>query len=580
MLIGRFHSFPCYYPPAMRAKFTQEQQREILERNAKLGSMGPELPWAAKIRNILGGVNELMRLHQEFGMVHEYVINSSANGRMAIKQYKCPLYCPYGPDCVTPEYLKATLDVIETMRKFCKVPGQRELVAGVQGIDEPTNLIYLIYNRKANPGITDALNAVDVRVKQETGFGKYGMHDFGSAPDADTPFRRIAFWRYWNLRFAEYLKATEKAIRAVDPTLRIQGFNRNTCSGICELDLALHTPLTGEVGCDPYPTSVRSLSGMGRAIYHTGFSVKLLHDLACRSRTRVTLQGFIYHGGRPKPADLREWTSQALKNGAVYFRWYDEGPAKITMPDGYAEMERLTREITSMNKLPLSKETRSAVLYSDYDRWGLNDQCGHAVYTVYALLGEHVNANFRFVSPTGLANGVHSLDGIRVLYIPRMRYTDPATTARLLKFVRDGGQIVIFDPTVWSWNIDGSAVPERKLVTGMVRKRQENSTPLNYGKAKLPVSAAANLGRETGKVSAFDFVDNESVVIARYPDGKPAAVERKLGSGKITYFAVQPFGCSDAALEPAGWTKFFRDICKSAGEKTDLPIWNFVLSGK
>jgi len=580
VLIGRFHSYPCYYPPAMRAEFNRERQKKILERYAKLGSRGPELPWAAKKQNILGGIDEILRLHREFGTVCEYVIYSSANGRMAIRKYKCPLYCSYGADCATPEYLRATLDVIDTMGNFCRKPGQRELVAGIQGIDEPTNLVPLIYNRKANPGIADALNAVDTRVKRETGFGKYGMHDFGTTPDADTPFRRIAFWRYWNRRFAEYLEATVKAVRSVDPNLRFQGFNRNTCSGICNLDLALHTTLTREIGCDPYPTSARSSYGMARAIYHTGFTVKLLHDLACRSRTRATLQGFIYHGGRPKPAELREWASQAIKNGAVYFRWYDEGPAEITMPDAYAEMERLTGEITSMNKLALPKETVSAILYSDYDRWGLDDRAGHAPYTVYALLGEHVKANFRFVSPTGLDNGVHTLDGIKVLYIPRMRYTDPATTARLLKFVRGGGQLVIFDPTVWSWNIDGSPVPERLLLTGPVRPRQAITAQLGYGKERLPVAAAANLGRETDKAAAFDFVNNETAVLARYPDGKPAAVERKLGSGKVVYFAVQPFGCSDAALEPEGWPEFFRGICSSVGEKTGLPIWDFVLPGK
>ena len=579
VVAGRHHYYQSDYPAALQAQFTPERQREILERHAKLGSWGPKLPWAPLRGRVAGGMKELLRLNQEFGMVFEYAIYNSSVSRAAIRKYRCPLFCGNFVEYGTPEYLKATLDQVEAVRRFCAVPGQRALVGCVEGADEPTNQMRLIYNRKENPGIAAALDEVDARVKRETGFGKYGLHDFGGTPDADTPFRRIAFWRYWNNRFAEYLKAVAAAVRAVDPTLPFQGFNRNTCGGVCEVDLAQMTPLTQEIGCDPYPTSAKSSAGMGRAIYHTGFSVKLLHDLACRSRTRATLQGFIYHGGRPTPAEMREWASQALKNGAVHFRWYESGPAKITMPDGYAELERLCGELHSLRRLPLPRETKSAILYSDYDRWGLDDRVAHAAYTVYALLGEHVKANFRFVSPTGLANGVHTLDGIAVLYVPRMRYTDPATTARILAFVRGGGRLVVFDPTVWSWNIDGTAVPERALLTGAVKERTAISTPLAYGKAELPLAAAANLGRETGKVDAFDFTEAETAVVARYPDGRPAAVERRLGQGTVLFFAAQPFGCSDAALDPQGWTAFFQDECRRVGEKTDLAVWDFVLPG-
>lgn len=57
-------------------------------------------------------------------------------------------------------------------------------------------------------------------------------------------------------------------------------------------------------------------------------------------------------------------------------------------------------------------------------------------------------------------------------------------------------------------------------------------------------------------------------------------MERNIGKGKIIISACQPFGYSSVVLEPGAWPDFFRDICKSAGEKTGLPIWNFVLPGK
>ena len=48
------------------------------------------------------------------------------------------------------------------------------------------------------------------------------------------------------------------------------------------------------------------------------------------------------------------------------------------MPDGFEEMLKLCDEIRSMKKLPLPKETRSAILYSDADRMALDDKASHA----------------------------------------------------------------------------------------------------------------------------------------------------------------------------------------------------------
>ncbi len=577
--MGRHCYYRSLYPPAMQKDFTPEKQKELFERYASFGSWGPPLPWVAWERNVPGGINEVIRLNKTFGMLFPYAIYNSTLYRKTIEDFHTPLFYGALSDPATPEYLQTVLREIEGVRKFCAVPEQRKVLAFVEVIDEPTNHIPLIYNRKNNPTISKALDEFDAKVKQETGFGKYGFQDYGATPDEDSPFRRIAFWRYWNNHFADFLKTVGEAIRSIDPTIPYQGLNHNTCSGISEVNLAQLSPYSPELGCDPYPTSSRSFYGMARAIYHTGFSVKMVHDLASSSTTMTTLQCFIYHGGRPKPADIREWTSQAIKNGSQNFTWYASGPANVTMPDGDAEMEKLCRELLTMKKLPLPTETKSAILYNDYDRWGLQDKAGHAAYSVYALLGEHVKANFRFISPTGLANGLHTLKGISVLYIPRMRYTDPDTTKRLLEFVSNGGKLVVFDPTIWSWNIDGTPVPERELITGKLVERTAAANPLHFGKATLPVAPAMNLGRESGTVRAFDFASPEQTVIATYPDGKPAAVERKLGQGSLLLFAVQPFGGSDAATTPDGWPAFFQELCNQVGEKTNLPFWDFVLPG-
>ena len=62
-----------------------------------------------------------------------------------------------------------------------------------------------------------------------------------------------------------------------------------------------------------------------------------------------------------------------------------------------------------------------------------------------------------------------------------------------------------------------------------------------------------------------------------YADKTPAAVERKVGKGKVIYFAIQPFAGSELALTPKAWNNFFAANAKAVGEKTDLAIWDFLL---
>ena len=356
---------------------------------------------------------------------------------------------------------------------------------------------------------------------------------------------------------------------------------RNNCGTICTSDVALLSPYAEVIGTDPYPTSSKTFGGIGRAIYHTGFSVRLLHDLAVKSRICATPQMFIYHGGAPTPEYVREWTSQALKNGAEFFHWYDEGPANITIPDSYAEMLRLGKLISGMNKLPIPTDTHSAILYSDADRWGLADSQGHPYYCLYVLLGEKLGANFRFVSPTGLKSGLHSLNGIKVLYIPRMRYAQPEDVKTILDFVRNGGTLVVFDPNVWTYHYDGSNVAGRGELIPVLKVRTTGVSSLLCKGKKAPVGKSHAIAADAALPWSYDFPEGlKGNVLASYPDGKPAIMERNIGKGKLIVSACQPFGYSSVVLEPGAWPDFFRGICKSAGEKTDLPIWNFVLPGK
>lgn len=583
-IVGSWHHgiYRSDYPDAMTDKMTDTDftawQKHYLQVTAKAGMYGPFLPWSAS----------RLKFFPEYcavtGVKCPLAISSSDNHRSA-RKFKAKLIdtnSDYIVDTASPEYLKATLDTIHAFAK--KSSDYKRMMGFVHGIDEPANQTLDIFSRSRNVKIATVLDRVDEEIKNTTGFDKYGLPDnYGNLSDR-TPFERIAFWRWWNDRFNNYLAVTSAEVKKLLPGLPYMAYNRNNCAGLDSLDVALFTENAEVVSCDPYPTSAAAFGGIGRGIYHTGFSTKLTGDLSPKSILAVTPQGFIYHGRRPEPADVREWASQAIKNGAVWFEWYTEGPANITMYDTFNEILSINKQISSMNRLILPAATKTAIMYSDYDCWALKDSTGHASYSVYAILGEHLKSWFKFVSPTALAKGYYKLSDFKVLYVPRMRYTDKDTVKKMVDFVNGGGILVVFDPDFIRWNIDGTPCAERALfIRAALLPKTAPGSELVYGKEHLPVFRITNLNLpENGNVHAYDFgeLPSGTKVLAKYADGKPAIIECKVGKGRVIFSAVMPFGNSDVALNPKGWVGFCGLIASEAAEEIGLPIWDFVLEAK
>ncbi len=553
-----------------------EWQDYICAELGKLGLTGPFLPWA--IQSV--GHEKLLEYHRKYGLKYPYFLHSSATSTEA-KKSGTKLYSGLWVDRSSQVYLDASLRNIEDIKNNEFIRKNPEIVAYFYGIDEPANPTRNIFSRINNPEAAAELDAYEKNVMEQTGFGKYGLPDeLASVMSADIAFRRIAFWRYWHRGIKRHIEGERNALHEILPDVPHLGVNRNSVNGMCPVDVAELTEASQWIGCDPYPTSSAVSYGMARALYHTGFSVKLLADLAPESKHLAILQGFIYHGHRPEPDDMREWAAQALKNGADIIDWYVEGPSVLLMPEGYDEILSLNRQISKLPALKLPDTTATAILISDFDRWAIRDSAVHAAYTVYSILGEHNGQWFKFISPTSLKKGYHNLADYKILYVPRLSYTDPELTANLMKFVENGGILVSFDPDFLKYNIDGSTPPERpQLFAGEITLRKQAGS-VTYKQKNLPLTAIRNLNvPETGRIAAYDFAHMPpgSAVLAVYDDGKPAIVEISRGKGSIVLSAAMPFGNSEAVLNPQGWKSFFADFAARVGEKEKLPVWNFQL---
>lgn len=574
------------FPEKIKQLYSKEEEYEwqetIMKARGEAGTMGIPLPWAPY--RYIGGWKKMHELNKEHGMLFPYMIFNSAMKKSAIEAGAKYYIGENGVDPASDGYREYVLNTLENLKGKNYYKDYQDLVGIVFGIDEPTNVVPSIFSLTRNSELADALADADAEIKEKTGFGKYGLYDAFAEPSENVEFERIAFWRWWNQNFARYCKEVKAKLEEVLPGKEFKSINRNTVSGICTVDVALLSPHSDWLSSDPYPTSTSNVYNLGRALYHPGFCSKMLGDLAAKTKLCATPQNFIYHGGRPEPDEIREWVSQCLKAGAEMLYWYTESSDTIiNMWEGNLEVYAINKQLKTLPKINLPENTSTAILHSDYDRWGLMDNVLHAAYSLHVIIGEQVQAWFKYVSPTGLALDMHNLDDYKVVYVPRMKFTDQATTAKLMSFVENGGTLVVFDPDFLSFNIDGTTVPERqKLFETKLLERDQREAYLNYEGKKLPIYKVAHLsGPWQGKFQAYDFekLPRDAKIIARYgDDNKPAAIERPYGKGKVMLFAVQPFGNSaELALQETTWTEFVRTICKDVNEAVDLPIWDFVL---
>ncbi|OGV49548.1 MAG: hypothetical protein A2017_16315 [Lentisphaerae bacterium GWF2_44_16] len=319
--------------------------------------------------------------------------------------------------------------------------------------------------------------------------------------------------------------------------------------------------------------------------------MKLMRDLSGGKPTCGILQAFSYCGRTPSPDNMREWASQALKNGAELIFWYAStgAPIRISLPDVYREKLRISSIIHGMNKLKIPNETKTAIFLSNTSRWGNFDKPIHSYYTVYSILGEQLKTWFRFISDSGLKLKLDDISGYKTVYVPQLKYCDEATAKTLLNYVRNGGRLIIFDPEAFTWNIDGTPLDKirNELIGCPIGKEldQKNMIAANdsYGLKKgdeLPLTPLMHRA-DAGKIQAFEITPpSDAKVIANYPDGKAAAFEKTVGKGSVIYFASQPFGNSDLAAKDSKWSVFMKGIAEQSGEKTDLPIWDFELPAK
>lgn len=579
------------YNENFQKKFTQaEWQREqvhILQEFGDSGMNGPYLPWVADV-----GWNRLKMENERSGMRFPYALNNSSYDREAIK--RGATYVDERENDVTlfdPIRLDALLQ--GTKSYFQQTPQALPLTLCIDGVDEPTNPMLKTFSRTLQKNNGEVLDKVDEEIRKTVGAGKFGLYDYSNPKEtstSDAAWRRIAFVRWWNKRAHAAAHVMWKEVKQLAPDTPFAVFNANTVAGPPLMDVSLLFQDSDWVSADPYPAATLAIYGRARALYHTGFTTKFFRDLTNGMKTRIFLQGFNYHNRTPTKENLREWTSQALKNGADILFWYTWGPVRLTHPEVHAENLNIFRQVHKLQRIQLPTETKTVIFYSFTTHAALNDEALHSVYTLYSLLGEKIGSWFQFVSDTQVTLDKAHLDSSKMIYISQASYLQKSVAKSLLDHVKAGANLVIFDPNAFQFDDEGGELSEIRLdlIGGELLQKRQASQLTTVGDVvpnlpkdiQLPLTPMMD-DVNSDTILAFDIMPpKDAKIFATYEDGKPAAFVRKVGKGSVIYFAAQPFGNSDLVMKESQWSSFFQILAKNMNEATDLPIWKFYLESQ
>jgi hypothetical protein len=360
-------------------------------------------------------------------------------------------------------------------------------------------------------------------------------------------------------------------------------------SGFDPYDYSLFGKCGDMVSCDPYASSAEIREGRG--IYNHGFGTKLMVDLSGKPCVTV-VQAYQANGTTPTPANLREWTSQALKTGASRIEFF-ELCAKYRHPELYKEMLKIGQQLTKMKKLNTPKTADCAIIISIDSEAIAKQANADEIYTAYSILGEKVGSWFEFIADRQLERGEKDLSKYKIIYLPRAKYFTQKAAKTIKDYVKNGGTLVIGDPESFSFDIDGTETSKFReelcgaQLTGEKFKASE-ITMKEDGKTYkiLKKDSCYNKLHEANAISTnrsfwnWLFGDSSSPKnLAVFENGQEALIENRYGEGKVFYFTANPFG-PDVLLIDSKLEELFKKLQKKAGAKTDLPIWNFLLPEK
>ncbi|MCK5641884.1 MAG: hypothetical protein KAJ19_13860, partial [Gammaproteobacteria bacterium] len=306
--------------------------------------------------------------------------------------------------------------------------------------------------------------------------------------------------------------------------------------------------------------------------------------------------------------ELRELLSQAFIGGLTGFHIYPTDWAqgnKNALDEFYGARSRwnyknkVWRMMAEGKRIKTPKRTKIGLFYCEdtlgstalYPRyiWDVMEQD----HTAHTYMGPILGIWFKFFNEDQVEQKLVKLNDYDLIVVPYGWIERKSVAKKILEAVKGGTKLLIGDPGIFQFDIDGTALTEI---------RSELLPGIKLGE-RIPIRKLTHmLDESTGKMlplasvtEVYDIMRPErdvqiildsipaykiestggGEVLLRYQDGSPAALKYKVGKGDVVYFAFNPF--SRMTVSHEAWHSFFRKIFQGLDIEMNNEIWDFAL---
>ncbi|MGD9572196.1 MAG: beta-galactosidase [Thermoleophilia bacterium] len=400
---------------------------------------------------------------------------------------------------------------------------------------------------------------------------------------------QLAWSRFSGNRFFGMKAEQARLIKRLDPSAVYSPNDYGFIDGFIPWDYTRLASLADVAEADPY-VSFPERDRAGRGRYNPGFGAKLLSDLSGK-RTRIIVQAFEYSRYQPVVGDLWTWSAQALRAGATDLSFFASDNPRFTNRRLYDGMLAVASAVRGARLPAPPTDPEHLVLYATASEGqGQPHRAGNVryrttgdeLYTTYALLGELGGGAFSFDADTRLLREPARLAAAKSIWLPRAETLDAPVAAALAAWVRAGGTLIVTDPDAFTRTPQGASLtavrdelvgaPLGPVRTGSMLEVQPGALGANAPDDLLSVPIDSSRRR------AFASLPAGADVVARFIDGAPAVIARRVGAGRVLAFAADPMapGVLD---DPIDLVRLVRAVHAWAGGSLDHPAWSYRLPG-
>lgn len=275
------------------------------------------------------------------------------------------------------------------------------------------------------------------------------------ASETDTnPLAWIAFHRWYDNQFQTLQSRLYRGIKQVDPNRAVLGHNFFFLRCVPTWDYAEMAKSFDACMLDPYDQKIAKEEPL-RALYHVGFSTKLVADLT--GKPTLSAPGFMeYWKGYPTGEKCFDLANQAMRCGAAGLMYYliDWGPYRYLrypaeQPERWGVLMKISDALHKMKPLAFPN-TKTLVLFPTDTYAAENETRANEIYTAHAVIGEHAHIWYRFISDRQIGREEGGLSDAAILYVPKAYYIESKVAERILQFVENGGTLVLGDTDCFS----------------------------------------------------------------------------------------------------------------------------------